>query len=226
MTVTPEAPATTSLWQLAIDTQEIDGELAVALDLLSGDEDEQARANDLITSLLERAADKAALLKQKANAICHVREALLGKAAFLRKSAEERIARAEAEERTAERLLKYLITVLSRLHPGQKKFDLPEYTLASRTTKAIEIVDEALIPKDARRTELKLKLPAGSSDLADKLITLLHEAMGEAAGGGIENAADLTISWSPDKKALKALIESGQGAPGARQVANTSWSVK
>jgi len=214
-----------SLYELAIDSQEIDGELAVALAKASSeDPEEQQQAEDLITALLQRANINQHLLRQKANSICYVRELLQGKADFLRKSAAERLAKAEAEERTAERLLSYLTRCLGALNPGQTKFDLPEYTVSARTSEAVEADDE-LLPASCKRFELKVKLAAGQGEAADQLIAVIREAVRELFDLG-DDECSIVINAAPDKAAIKALLKAGETIPGAHLIKRTSWSIK
>jgi hypothetical protein len=247
-----ESPST-SLFSLALESQAIDGELAIALAKLeSEDPEEQATAEQLISNLLERAGQAHGLIEQKANAICFVREAMLGKAKYLRDTAAARIERAEAEERNAERLLSYLTTTLAKLHPGQKKFSLPEYTLASRASEAIEIDGdsfEACASNPYCRTEIRIKLSAGqkqieaADNLAATAIELLRD-LAELDAGDF----DLTVTHAPDKAAIKDAIKGAMvsavasctpgleasaaaqaaatAVPGACLVKRTTWGVK
>lgn len=220
MTQAIEKPATPSLYQIALDTQAVDGEMAIAFGLASSeDPEEQARAEELISSLLQRASGNSALLKQKANAICHVHESLLGKAAHLRQIAADRLAKAEAEEKAAERLLKYLTYCLSALNPGQPKFELPEYTVASRKSEAVVIDDEAELPVDCKRVEIKVKIAAGSTELSAATIEALHNVPGFAG-------LDLEIKSAPDKALIKSGLKAKTAIPGAHLETRTSWSIK
>jgi hypothetical protein len=225
MTLTPNRPATPSLYELALDSQEIDGELAIALDKASSeDPEEQQEAEDLITALLQRANTNQRLLHQKANSICYVRELLQGKADFLRKSAAERLAKAEAEERAAERLLGYLTRCLSALNPGQTKFDLPEYTVSARNSEAVEANNE-LLPASCKRYEVKVKLAAGHAEAADQLIAVVQEAVRDLFSLG-DDECSIVINAAPDKAAIKALLKAGETIPGAHLIKRTSWSIK
>ena len=225
MTLTPNRPAAPSLYELALDSQEIDGELAIALDKASSeDPEEQQEAEDLITALLQRANTNQRLLHQKANSICYVRELLQGKADFLRKSAAERLAKAEAEERAAERLLGYLTRCLSALNPGQTKFDLPEYTVSARNSEAVEANNE-LLPASCKRYEVKVKLAAGHAEAADQLIAVVQEAVRDLFSLG-DDECSIVINAAPDKAAIKALLKDGETIPGAHLIKRTSWSIK
>lgn len=217
MTQAIEKPTSTpSLYQIALDSQLVDGEMAIAFGLASSeDPEEQARAEELISSLLQRASGNSALLKQKANAICHVHESLLGKAAHLRQIAADRLAKAEAEEKAAERLLKYLTYCLSALNPGQSKFELPEYTVASRKSEAVAFHDEDRLPDQYKQVEIKLKIPAGNAELAASTIEALH-ASGQAPD----------VRSTPDKARIKADLKALIEVPGAHLKRRTSWSIK
>lgn len=229
MTIAPSKPKTStpSLYQVTLESQEIDGELAIALAKASSeDPEEQAEAELLITSLLERANDSQRMLLRKANGICQIREMLLGKAEYLRKAAAERLAKAEAEERAAQRLEDYLLRCLQALHPGQTKFELPEFTIASRTSEAIEVDPDETLPAEFTRVELKLKLAGAGSVSAESVRELVRSHVEEALDlpGSTYQLSELSIA--PDKTAIKDAIKEGATIPGARLVKRRSWSIK
>jgi hypothetical protein len=231
MTIAPSKPQTPSLFQLTLDSQEIDGELSITLAKASSeDPEDQAEAELLITGLLERANDSQRMLLRKANGICQVREMLLGKAEFLRKAAAERIAKAEAEERAAQRLEDYLLRCLQALHPGQTKFELPEFTISSRVSEAVEVdtdLDAPDMPEEFTRVELKLKLSGHGSTKACDIERLLREHledMLEDCPPGTFELAEPKVA--PDKTAIKDAIKAGATVSGARLVRRRSWSIK
>lgn len=214
-----------SLYSLTLESQEIDGELAIAMAKLSSkDEAEQAEAEEMITALLVRASNTSSLLNQKANAICHIHEALLGKASYLRQVAADRLEKADAEEKAAERLLTYLTRMLSALNPGQKKFALPEYTVDSRTTQAVE-TDDSEVPPEHCRYEIKVKLEAGWPEAADQVVAVVTEALRDQLELA-PSAYDISVRASADKSGLKPLLASGRQVPGAQLVTRTRWSIK
>ena len=218
-------PTTSSLYELAIDSQEIDGELAIALAKASSeDPEEQQEAEDLITALLQRANTNQGLLRKKANSICYAHEMLQGKADFLRKSAAERLAKAEAEQRAAERLFSYLTRCLGALNPGQTKYSLPEYTVSARTSEAVEADDE-LLPASCKRFEVKVKLAAGHAEAADQLIAVVQEAVRDLFELG-DDECSIAINAAPDKATIKAQLKAGEVVPGAQLIKRTNWSVK
>jgi hypothetical protein len=225
MTLAPSKTPPTSLWQLALETQEVDGQLAIALDLAtSADPEQQAEAEGLINALLSQASSNQAALHRKANSICHVHEALLAKAAHLRQIAADRIAKAEAEERAAERLLDYLTRTLTALNPGQKKFPLPEYTVASRSSEAVE-VDPDLVPDSLKRFEIKVKLQAGNAETADQLVSVITETIRDLYE--LEPSAyEIACASAPDKTLIKATLKAGDPVAGARLDKRTNWSIK
>lgn len=216
---------TASLYQLTLDSQSVDGALALALDKAGSDDPEQqAEAEQLITELLQKANANQSLLKDKANAICHVYEMLRGKAEFLRKSAAERLAKADAEDRAAQRLLDYLTRCLTALHPGQKSFPLPEYTIASRSSEVVE-TDDVLLPVSCKRFEIKVKLASGNAEAADQLLAVINETVRDL----FELSSDqfeINVTTAPDKAAIKAHIKSGDLIAGARITKKTNWSIK
>lgn len=227
MTATLSAPkASPSLYELTLDSQEIDGQLAIALDKAgSEDPEQQAEAEALITSLLETANTNQKLLARKANGICAVREMLLGKANYLRKSAAERIAKAEAEERAAQRLEDYLLKCLQVLHPGQTKFELPEYTISSRSSEAVELSEGLDAPKltpTYQRCKVEIAFADGAAAAAPEFLSTIQE-MALAINGTVV-FKDPEIS--PDKTAIKAAIKAGTPVPGAQLVKRRNWSIK
>lgn len=224
MTLAPTEPSP-SLYTLALESQEIDGELAIALAKLESEDPEQlAEAETLVEGLLARANDTQRNLARKANAICQVREALLGKAAYLRNAAAERLAKAEAEERNAQRLADYLLKTLQTLHPGQTRFDLPEYNVTSRLSEAVEVDPDETLPAEFTRVELKLKLTGPGSDKAQLLQELLLDFLQKTLPSGQFQLADPKVE--PDKTAIKDAIKEGASIPGAQLVKRRSWSIK
>jgi len=203
----------------------VDGQLALALDLANSDDPErQAEAETLIEALLKQSADNQAALHRKANAICHVHESLLAKAAHLRQVAADRIAKAEAEERAAERLCQYLSRCLSALNPGQTKFALPEFTVSSRKSEAVE-VDPDLCPDSLKRHEIKVKLQPGNPEAADQLVAVITEIIRDFYELP-PSAYEIGCTSAPDKAAIKAQLKAGDPVAGARLDKRTSWSIK
>lgn len=250
MTIAPAKPQPASLYQLTLDSQEIDGELSIVLAKASSeDPDEQAEAEVMLESLLLRANTNQSLLLSKANGICRAREALLGKATYLRNAAADRVAKAEAEERAAQRLEDYLLRCLQALHPGQNKFKLPDFTISSRPSEAIEVDEDALaeIPVDLTRTTIEIKLTGAASahgqDLEEAINAFLEAAPLQAIDRPIPKR-----QISADKTAIKAVIKAAikegtaelppeevepaadriavTAVPGARLVKRRSWSIK
>jgi hypothetical protein len=224
MTLTPTKPKA-SLYELTLEVQEVDGRLALALDLANSDDPEQQeQAQALITELLEKAADNQAVLHRKANAICHVHESLLAKAAHLRQVAADRLEKAAAEERAAERLLDYLTRCLTALNPGQKKFPLPEFTVASRPSEAVE-VDPELVPDSLKRFEVKLKLQPGHAEAADQITAVITETLRDLYEIA-PSEYELVCNSAPDKAAIKAQLKAGDPVAGARLDKRINWSIK
>lgn len=216
----------TSLYALTLEAQEVDGQLAIAFDkATSSDPEEQAEAEQLITDLMQRASGNTALLMQKANAICHIHESMLGKAGFLRKSAAERIAKADAEEKAAERLLSYLTRCLTALNPGQKSFSLPEYTLNSRKSTALEIDldDNEKIPAELQRHEIKVRFqPEAHADF-EAVTKLVVHTLEQSLERGF---CDVSTASVPDKPLIRATLKAGGAVPGAKLVDQRTWHVK
>jgi hypothetical protein len=225
-----EAPAT-SLYSLALESQAIDGELAIALAKLeSEDPDEQAEAEQLVTGLLERAAGTQGLIERKASAICHIYEGLVGRAAYLRGVAAARAEQAAAEERNAERLLTYLARTLSALHPGQKKFTLPEHTVASRSSEGV-VIDPDDFSANAQnpycRTEVTVKLAAGTKQVeaADNLVAAATELLRDVSQLGLGDF-EIRVKHDPDKASIKKALKAGASIAGADLEKRLLWSIK
>lgn len=207
MTITPVREASSSLYQIALDAQEIDGELAIAMAAATSDDPEEAvQAEALIQGVLERANGNQVLLRSKANALCAMRESLLGRAACLQQQAADRAARAKADEEAAERLLRYLVRTLSALNPGQTSFRLDEFDLTSRAGETTEIIDAERLDPGFCRHEITIKVPseAGSTgpDLHQKLTAWLGEQVGDFA-----DQCSISIEASPDKALIKSAIK-------------------
>ncbi|MEB3256357.1 MAG: hypothetical protein VKJ05_08215 [Synechococcaceae cyanobacterium] len=212
-----------SLYALTIEAQQVDGQLAIAFEMATSDDPlQQEQAEALITSLLQDSHHHQGLLLQKANAIGRVHEALLGKARFLRQSAADRLARAEREERGAERLLHYLSRCLCALHPGQRSFSLPEYTLRSRQSSAIAIDDDARIPAELCRHEIRIRV----APEAHGALTPLLEAISAAAAANPASSCEVQTSSCPDKAAIRQACLNGQSVAGARLESRLHWSLQ
>jgi len=222
MAIAPSKPS--SLYELSLEVQEVDGQLALALDLANSDDPEQQeQAQTLINELLERASDNQAVLHRKANAICHVHESLLAKAAHLRQVAADRLEKAAAEERAAGRLLDYLTKCLSALNPGQKKFALPEFVVASRPSEAVETGPE--LPAEFKRFEIKIKLQAGLHEAADQALAEITELLRDRLEID-PSRYEIKVVPADDKSGLKPLLKAGQAIAGARLVKTDNWSIK
>lgn len=145
----PRAQDGESLYALDIRAQYIDGELALAAELLGSDDPEQEEtAIRLVEQYLEAQAHTAALLESKADNICRYIDHLQAVAKF-RKEQSVRLAElAAADEKRAQSLTDYMLKVLTRLQPDARNFSLPTHELRSRRSEAIEIDDEDLIPDD------------------------------------------------------------------------------
>lgn len=217
------APPSRSLYALTLESHQIDRQLAAALDLAcSDDPEQQAEAESLITSLLEAASDHQALLHEKLSAICRVHEGLLGKATFLRAIAADRLAKAEAQERAADRLLSYLSRCLAALHPGQQVFSLPEHTIRWRSSTAIAIEDDAALPASFQRHEIRIRLAPEAAGSLDALLG----AIGSASSSIPPGCCSIHASAAPDRSSIKAALQAGQLVPGSRLERRRHWSIQ
>lgn len=151
----PRAQGAESLYALGIQTQYIDGELALAAELLGSDDPEQEEtAIRLVEQYLEAQAHTAALLESKADNICRYIDHLSAVARFRKEQAQRLADLAAADERRAQQLTDYMLKVLTTLQPGASKFSLPTHELRSRKSEALEIDDEDLIPDDMFREKV------------------------------------------------------------------------
>lgn len=150
----PRAQGAESLYALGIQAQYVDGELALAAELLGSDDPEQEEtAIRLVEQYLEAQAHTAALLESKADNICRYIDHLQAVARF-RKEQSQRLAElAAADEKRAQSLTDYMLKVLTTLQPGATRFSLPTHELRSRRSEAVEIDDEELIPDDLFKTK-------------------------------------------------------------------------
>ncbi len=169
----PSAPASTapSLWDLGIEAQELNSRIA-ALALLLDEEDDAIRSSAVqeLETLLEADSTSKAALERKGDAYCWVIENLRAQASYRKQQADRLKVLAQADEARAQRLEESLITVLTRLQPDAKEFNLPAHQLRSRRSEAVEIDDEELLPQELFRvkttaapdkTEIKKRIKAG-----------------------------------------------------------------
>lgn len=166
-------PVSPSLWGLGIEAQELHSRIA-ALALLLDEEDEAIRLSAIqdLEALLEADNASKAALERKGDAYCWVIENLRAQAAYRKQQADRLKVLAQADEERAQRLEESLITVLTRLQPDAREFNLPAHQLRSRRSEAVEIEDEELLPQELFRvkttaapdkTEIKKRIKAGDA---------------------------------------------------------------
>lgn len=188
-TSTPTAPTAspTSLYHLGLQAQEISGEIALALELIDSDDVDERETGE---ALIQQYFDAKGQLETKADNYCFVINNVLRERALFRKEQAKReyerlVALAEADERKAQRMETLLIDVLTKLNPGQVRFELPRYRISSRVSTSVEITDEDLIPEDMLRVK--------TTTAPDK--TLIKQAI--KAGQQIPGAQlKSTTNWS------------------------------
>lgn len=152
MTIAPAAPAAAaapapSLWQLGIESQELQRDIeTLALQLDTDDPARQAEVTEQLETLLAAEADQQQALERKADAYCWVIDNLRGQALYRQQQAERLKALADADLHRADKLQESLITVLTRLQPGETRFNLPNHRISSRRSEGLVIDEEALIP--------------------------------------------------------------------------------
>ena len=145
----------TSLYHLGLQAQEISGEIALALELIDSEDIEERETGE---ALIQQYFAAKGQLETKADNYCYVIQSVLRERALFRKEQAKReyerlVALAEADERKAQRLENLLIDVLTKLEPGQTRFELPRYRISARSSASVEITDEDLIPEDMLRVK-------------------------------------------------------------------------
>ena len=159
----------------------IDGELALAAELLDTDDPAQeSTAIALIEQYLEAAQHTKSALADKADNICRYIDHLQAVAQFRKDQAKRLADLAAADQRRAQSLTDYMLKVLTALQPGESKFSLPTHELRSRRSESVEIDDEDLIPDDMFRVKstrepdkasIKAAIKAGQEIAGARLIT-------------------------------------------------------
>ncbi|MGA1730914.1 MAG: siphovirus Gp157 family protein [Steroidobacteraceae bacterium] len=165
----PRERSASSLYSLGIQAQDIEGEIAMAAELLESDDPEQeAAAIALIEQYLEASSHTKALLVDKADKICLYIDHLEAVAKFRSEQAARLKALAAADEKRIESLKRYMLNVLTALYPSERKFSLPTHELTSRRSEKAIVDDPDLIPAEFNRikaepdkTAIKTALKAG-----------------------------------------------------------------
>lgn len=143
----------TSLYHLGLQAQEISGEIALALELIDSEDIEERETGE---ALIQQYFAAKGEVQTKADNYCFVIQNVLRDRARFRKEQAKReyerlVSLAESDERKADRMERLLIDVLTKLDPGQSRFDLPRYRISSRSSTSVEITDDDLIPEDMLR---------------------------------------------------------------------------
>lgn len=209
-----------ALFALALDAQEIDGELALAMAMLSSeDEEERQQGEEFVSALLEQASVTNDILVTKSDQLLEMAQWLQARGAHLRETAKARIEAAAREEAAAAALVSRVAAVLSTLNPGQTSFALPEHKLAGRKTTSVEVTEPGEVPDRYSRLEVKIKVPAtGEATNYESLLRDLVEAT-----QGVEG--DLFFEKAPDKKLIQRVIQAGEEVPGAALKQSRSWRI-
>jgi hypothetical protein len=143
------------LYHLGLQAQEISGEIALALELIDSEDIEERETGE---ALIQQYFAAKGEVETKADNYCFVIQNVLRDRARFRKEQAKReyerlVSLAESDERKADRMERLLIDVLTKLDPGQSRFDLPRYRISSRSSTSVEITDEDLIPEDMLRAK-------------------------------------------------------------------------
>lgn len=148
----PRERSASSLYSLGIQAQDIEGEIAMAAELLeSGDPEQEAAAIALIEHYLEASSHTKALLVDKADKICLYIDHLEAVAKFRSEQAARLKALATADEKRIESLKRYMLNALTALYPNERKFSLPTHELTSRRSEKAIVDDPDLIPGEFNR---------------------------------------------------------------------------
>ena len=137
----------TSLYHLGLQAQEISGEIALALELIDSEDIEERETGE---ALIQQYFAAKGEVQTKADNYCFVIQNVLRDRARFRKEQAKReyerlVSLAESDERKADRMERLLIDVLTKLDPGQSRFDLPRYRISSRSSTSVEITDDATV---------------------------------------------------------------------------------
>lgn len=215
---TPPSRSGNSLYALACQVQEIDGELAVALELLDSDDpDEQRSGKDLIEGLLDPRHHSQEVFLAKADQVAHVVTMLRSKADVRSKEAKRITELVKSDLKAAERLEGYLLSMLSRVLPGSAQYSLKTHEISSR-----------------RSTGLELKRDEEYSQDFDLAVANDAALLGTPALLAI-GMGDTEIPWhffkvkvtaKPDKARIKAALKEGNKIPTADLQHNVNWSIK
>jgi hypothetical protein len=262
MTVAPPPKPTTfepivqangrSLFHLAMEAQEIDGELAIAVAQLSSEDPEEvATAEELISSILQRANTSQQSLLDKVNQMAFVVKSLENRADYFKQQVETYKEKSNRDQADSDRLLRYLVRTLAALHPGKKEFHLSDYDLCSRQSDSTEILDDQQVPPDLCRHEIIIQVPAGKGDLGPMLHKEISDFIAElitgVSGGDYllptlnsypiknlvkerikqnpapEEARSLSVAYGP---ATHAVVLRSDAVPGAEVIRKKTWSIK
>jgi hypothetical protein len=187
------------LWALADTVKDINGELAIAADMLDSEDPEEVEAAiGLLNQFVDAEHSAKAVLYDKADNIASYVVALQRQSEARRLAAQEdyerSLARAERDQKRAEKLLHYLQTQLRRIQPEANRFELPNYDLTSRAGSVRTVVDD-----DAELPEEFLYQPPTPPAPKPR----------------------------PDLKVIKAALQAGREVPGARLVqGERTWTLK
>lgn len=192
-----------ALFALALDAQEIDGELALAMGLLSSeDPDERQQGEELIAALLETASEANDALVARSDQLLEMAQWLQARAAHLKATAKQRLEAAAREEEAADALIARVGAVLHFRNPGQTTFALPEHKLASRKIASVEVTDLSAIPDRYAGVEVKIRVPATGA--ATNHETLVQEVIDQLDNLGV--AGEVLWEKKPDKKLITARL--------------------
>jgi hypothetical protein len=115
--------------------------------LFSEDPADVAAATEALEQLITAEASNRSALTAKADAWCWVVDQLRARATAQREHAKRLAALAEQAEHRAQVLQDQLIAALSRVDPGETKWELPSHKLTSRRSTSVEL-DDDLLPVD------------------------------------------------------------------------------
>jgi len=216
-----------ALYGLALDAQQIDGEMAIALGMISSDsEEDRAEGESLLQMILEAASENQEAIVAKSDQLLEMAEWLQARAAHLKATAKSRREEAAREEEAAGSLIARVAAVLSSLNPGQTSFALSEHTLASRKTTSVDVAAPGDVPDAYSRLELTVKIdaPGGSTNhqFVVDLITQTLEHQGVPC--------EITWAKTPDKRVIATALKAEEPDPAlasaATLVEGRSWTIK
>jgi hypothetical protein len=202
-----------TLWEitdsLQMFSETLDSIDAALSTTLPDDERMEARANRL--AVQKRIEEIGAQLVTKTDALAAVIRRIASEQELVKTEEQRLHARRKAFERAEAWLKKYVVSVMQER--GITQLKTPQNTLFLRTTEAVVITDQAVLPAQYQNAEIKMplflwrQLEALADDYANQ------EMQRDMKG--------VRVEWKPVLSAIKPVIKGGEEVPGA----DLKWNV-